>query len=179
LTAVAPYPMTADEEAVLIDYATRFGHAVANRVPRLRDDLVAASLHGVAIAIAADAFPADPEGRRKFVGRSCWNMIRRELTQHLRRQPITFTDLGYVPAAEDPSGDHESRAADRDEFEAIAASLSGRTAEVFALAFGPVSLTLSEVGERLGIVHSTVHHHVKKIRGVVRWRQLVQEVRDV
>ena len=47
------------------------------------------------IAFESPDFPEDIEGRRKFLGQTCWNMMRRELTQCIqKKQPILFTDLG-------------------------------------------------------------------------------------
>ena len=80
--------MTEEEQRALIDRVTKFGHSIANRHPQIRDDIVSAATHGAAIALASPRLPADPDGRRKFVWRAAWNMIRRELTFFLKRRPI-------------------------------------------------------------------------------------------
>ena len=78
-------PMTKAEQGELIDYARRFGFSVGNRHPRFTDDVVSASLLGAAIAFDSPDFPEDIEGRRKFLGQTCWNMMRREMTWFTRR----------------------------------------------------------------------------------------------
>lgn len=167
-------PMTPEEQADLIDYATKFGHSIGNRYPRLRDDLVGASLLGAAEAFASDRFPGDPEARRKFLGTASWNMIRRELQFFFKKQPISFTDLGADIQLDeeqchaDPH--HEVSTAWRDEFEAIAATLEGKTTEIFRLAFGDISYTNAAIGREVGVRPPCVNYHLTKIRRTLRSR---------
>lgn len=173
--------MTGEEQDTLIDYATRFGHAIGNRFERLRDDLVSASLHGVAIALASPDLPGDREGRRKFVGKAAWNMIRRELTFFLKKtQPVCFTDLADEYKTEFEvdvpiDAEHVARADWLDEYRSIAASLDGTSSEIFKLAFGDEGYTNVEISRQVGLAVSTTQYHLRKIRRAVRSRHEREE----
>lgn len=162
-----------EEQAELVSYATKFGYSVGHRYPRICEDLVSASLHGAAIALASPRLPADAEGRRKFVGQTSWNMIRRELTFQLRKRPVPFTDAGFDPDVGDAgkgAQTWEDAVAWEDERQAIAKDLTPKAARVLDLAYGPKPLSNREVAAEVGIKAPCLQHHLKKIRGVARRR---------
>lgn len=161
--------MSPGEQDELIDYARRFGFAVGNRHPRFREDVVGASLLGAAIAFASPNFPEDVEGRRKFMGQACWNMMRREMTWFTKKQPILFTDLGevYDPVVADPH-DYEAETNWADEFEFLASQFLGMTREVFLLAYGPFMMTQAEISAEVGRSVPTIQYHIKKITNTAR-----------
>jgi hypothetical protein len=168
-------PMTKGEQGELIEYARRFGFSVGNRYPRFTDEVVSASLLGATIAFESPDFPEDIEGRRKFLGQTCWNMMRRELTQCIqKKQPILFTDLGESGEGQpytvvDPH-DYEAESDWADEFEFLASQFLGMTREVFVRAYGPVRMTQPEIGREVGRSVPTLQYHIKKIERSVRER---------
>jgi hypothetical protein len=156
--------VTQGEQKELIEYAARFGRAVGRRYRRFAGDIVSASLHGAAIAFASPNFPGDVEGRRKYMGQCCWNMIRRELSFFTKDQPILFTDINEDcnPELIDHT-DYEQPVDWADEFEILADVFQGFTGEVFVRAYGPLKMRQAEIAEEIGCSASRVHNHMTKI----------------
>jgi hypothetical protein len=185
--------MTAGEQAELIEYARKFGITVATQYHQYWDDIVGASLHGAARAFASPDFPEDVEGRRKFVGQCCWNMMRRELSLWTERRQILFSEIatlyGFdqekegadIRQPDECEGEYYFLAEDEDEyqesvdwadeFEFLANHFKGVTHEVFVRAYGPSMMGQTEIAEELGLSVQWVHTHMRKIKAFVRRRQ--------
>jgi hypothetical protein len=146
----------------LIDFARRYGHKIAKRYPRFGDEIVSAALHGAAIAFTLPNFPSDPVGQRKFVGKCCLNLMRREIA--FWHRPLEFADVDPL-VADDVAEDVDWA----DEYEFMAEHFTGTTREVFVRAYGRM-MSQQAIAKELGVGTSCVSSHMKKIAAFARSR---------